>query len=253
MNIMEGHSSTWSSHKGIRIISYSDLTDEDAKYPHIAATNATVARVNDWAHPIVFDEKNAINGFNIGEHVLGSKTKNVASGKINRNASYHVTSVDDTFVTVTSATNQESKIRLTTADNVLVRPYCRTGHSTQGISLGDKIYIHDIESPMVDHRWMRTAVSRCSTLDITIVKATNILKISNAKCTRLVSASQEFDRQNNIRCTTPITTDWIKSTMKRSHYKCTCNRLYTNDWSIGKHDQNKPFSKRNTRILCNYC
>ena len=252
-NIMRMHASGWSPHGGIRMIDFSELTDEDAKYPHIAATNATVARVNDWAHPIVFDEKTAINGFNIDEHLLGAQTKNVATGRINRNASYHVTAVDDTFVTVVSATGKESKIRLTKADSMLVRPYCRTGHSTQGISLGDKIYIHDIESHMVDHRWMRTAVSRCSTLNITIVTASNILNISGAKCERLASATQAFDRQNNIQCTTPITASWIKTTMKKSHYKCACGSLYTNDWSIGKHDQDKPFSKRNTKIMCEKC
>jgi len=38
---------------------------------------------------------------------------------------------------------------------VLKRPYSRTCHSVQGMSLGDTIYVHDVGTPMATFAWGR--------------------------------------------------------------------------------------------------
>ena len=42
---------------GLRVVNFNDLTEEDARCPHIAATRETVAKVNAWAHPIHESER----------------------------------------------------------------------------------------------------------------------------------------------------------------------------------------------------
>ena len=37
---------------GLRVVNFNDLTEEDARCPHIAATRETVAKVNAWVAAI---------------------------------------------------------------------------------------------------------------------------------------------------------------------------------------------------------
>tara|TARA_R110000868_G_scaffold230985_4_gene484290 strand:- start:3128 stop:6841 length:3714 start_codon:yes stop_codon:yes gene_type:complete len=238
-----------------RFVNFADLTAEDAKFPHIAATNATVALVNAWAHRAVFNRETSICGYNIGEHLLGGQTKSVSTGKINRNSSYYVVAVDNKFVTVESPDHTQSKVRLNKAEKILLRPYCRTAHSTQGISMGNKIFIHDIDSFMVDHRWMRTAVSRCGTFNIVIVMKSNSLIISNKKCVRIAKGAGYSDQHAYIQSDPwdKITPEWLKDTIISNGYKCRCGAVYNSEWRVGKYDQSKPFNTKNSMIVCESC
>jgi hypothetical protein len=101
---------------------------------------------------------------------MGYKSSRVRGGYIHVNSSYTVTGVSDQEVVVTSVVTDTTRT-LTHAQSrtLLKRPWCRTGHSTQGLSLGDKIYIHNWRCARVSSRWLRTVVSRCGTLDIVLV------------------------------------------------------------------------------------
>jgi hypothetical protein len=38
---------------GLKVVRFGDLTEEDAKYPHIAAMRSTMAKVDHWAHDLI--------------------------------------------------------------------------------------------------------------------------------------------------------------------------------------------------------
>ena len=70
---------------------------------------------------------------------------------------------------MTHPDGSDRTLTLAAAAKYLKRPYCYTGHATQGLSLGAKIFVHDWDSFMATHRWIRTVMSRCGTLDIVLV------------------------------------------------------------------------------------
>ena len=47
--------------------------------------------------------------------------------------------------------------------------YANTCHAYQGMSLGDSIYIHNYNFDRVDNRWLYVSITRCSTMNVTIV------------------------------------------------------------------------------------
>ena len=57
------------------------------------------------------------------------------------------------------------------AAKALVRPHARTNHAAQGSSIDGRIYVHDWDSPMSTHVWLRSAVSRSTTCDVVLVDA----------------------------------------------------------------------------------
>ena len=90
-----------------------------------------------------------------------------------------VTAVDQADLKLAAPDGSSRTVKLEQAARYLKRPYCRTGHSTQGMSLGDRIFIHDVDCHMATHRWMRTVVSRCRTLDIIIVTNSSGVRMRN--------------------------------------------------------------------------
>jgi hypothetical protein len=152
---------------GLRVVRFEDLGEEDARYPHLAAMRSTMARVDHWAHSLIGET--VADEYAVGQELLGVDGVRCRGGRIASNETYTVASVDDAGLKLTAPDGTLRVVTLGAAKRYLKRPYCRTGHSTQGLSLGDRIYIHDWRSWMATHRWVRTAVSRCGTLDIVLV------------------------------------------------------------------------------------
>lgn len=83
------------------------------------------------------------------------------------NVLYKVRDVNDEFITIYSIhTNVEKTYSYEQASKSFKYKYCRTVHSSQGLSLGNKIHIHDYNFYRVNNRFLYTAITRCSTLDI---------------------------------------------------------------------------------------
>ncbi len=84
------------------------------------------------------------------------------------------------------------------ANKCLKRPYCRTAHSSQGLTSGDKIYIHDYKTNRANHRWMRTAISRCRTLNIVLVNHTHTSVSAHASVQRRIEGHKQADNEKKF-------------------------------------------------------
>ena len=136
----------------------------------------------------------------------------------------------------------------------LQRPYCATNHAFQGLSLGNKIYIHEYDHYMADHRWMRTAVSRCSTLDIVLVKHRRVRAPAQDVAQRIAghrAADQRFAYDGADYVDAP----WVAATLARQRGQCAecqgdLGEVATGMWSIDRVDNDQPHTKGNCRLVC---
>jgi hypothetical protein len=142
------------------------------------------------------------------------------------------------------------------AKRYLKRPYCRTGHSTQGLSLGDRIYIHDWKSSMATHRWLRTVVSRCGTLDIILVNGSEGLR-SNWRVneTRIEShRAADIAKGFTWEPSTYVDANWVADALRRQRHSCwACGDPLDLDWSIDRIANELPHIKGNAAICCRRC
>jgi hypothetical protein len=234
--------------------SFLDLTEDDAKFPHIAAMRSTMARVDHWAHEAIgatFKDE-----YEIGEELLGVDGCTCKGGRISPNESYMVVSADDDNIKLAAPNGSFRNISIQQAARWLKRPYCRTGHSTQGLSLGDKIYIHDTSSHMATHRWMRTVVSRCRTLDIIIVTNSEGIKSNQVSVKSRIQQHISSDNSAGFVWDQAdyVTVADVMSKLKRQRYSChACAEPLDEDWSIDRLVNALPHLKDNIALSCRRC
>ena len=116
---------------GLREVNFADLTEEDAAYPHIAAMRSTVARVDHWAHALIGDTYH--EEYEPGQLLLGVDGCACKGGRICSNMTYQVHEVTDAHLTVKAPDGSARTLTLKAATKFLKRPYCMTGHATQGL------------------------------------------------------------------------------------------------------------------------
>ena len=143
---------------GLRVVRFDSLTEADARNPHLAAMRSTMAKVDHWAHALIGDT--FADEYSVGQELLGVDGARCRGGRIASNESYNVLEVGTDTLTLAAPDGSQRVVTLAAAKRYLKRPYCRTGHSTQGLSLGDRIYVHDWRSVMATHRWLRTVANR---------------------------------------------------------------------------------------------
>ena len=142
------------------------------------------------------------------------------------------------------------------AKRYLKRPYCRTGHSTQGLNLGDRIYLHDWKSQMATHRWVRTAVSRCSTLDIVLVDGSEGVRGNWRANLARIEAHKAADRARGFVWAADAYVDraWVEGKLRSQRYSCwKCSEPLDQDWSIDRIANELPHLKDNAGISCRSC
>ena len=142
------------------------------------------------------------------------------------------------------------------AKRFLKRPYCRTGHSSQGLSLGNRIYVHDHDNFMATHRWMRTVVSRCSTLDIVLVDGSEGLHNNFAVNTARIAGHRTADTAKSFTWDDADYVDgaWVGETLRRQRYSCgECSEPLDADYSIDRRANNLPHVRGNCQIVCRRC
>ena len=113
---------------------------------------------------------------------------------------------------------------------------------------------------MATHRWIRTVVSRCSSLDIILVENSEGLKI-NFKATEMrISNHKETDIAKFPHLAGKwdekdyITVDWTTTTLKRQRFSCAeCSDPLNADWSIDRRVNELPHTKANCQICCLRC
>ena len=240
---------------GLRVVHFDSLTEADASYPHVAAMRSTMARVDHWAHALIGDS--FADEYVVGQELLGVDGVRCRGGRIASNETYTVSAVDDDAGLTLSAPDGSHRIvTMAAAKRYLKRPYCRTGHSTQGLSLGDRIYIHDWQSDMATHRWIRTAVSRCGTLDIVLVDGSEGIRHSwhSSEARIEVHRVSDLGKGYTWEHDDYVTTKWVGETLRRQRYSCwACSEPLDLDWSIDRVANELPHIRGNCAISCRSC
>ena len=237
---------------GIPVVNFESLNGDDAKYPHIAATRDTVALVNSWAHKLI--EPNCPDAYLEGQELLGRGGGEVRGGRLNPNEVYTVVSCDDERLKVSNIDGKVFSPTLGQAVKFLQRPYCATNHAFQGLSLGNKIYIHEYDHYMADHRWMRTAVSRCSTIDIVLVKHRRVRAPVQDVAQRIAN-HRLADRRFAYDEASYVDAGWVTATLAGQRGQCAecqgdLGEVASGMWSIDRVDNDQPHTKGNCRLVC---
>jgi hypothetical protein len=239
-------------YKFIRV-DFKDLTKEDASYPHISALRQTMFKVDNFVHKHIGETKH--NEYAIGQELLGVDGCRCKGGRIASNETYVVHDIKNDELVLTAPDKSRRTLTLTMANKYLKRPYCRTAHSSQGLTLGDKIYIHDYKSNMANHRWMRTAISRCRTLNIVLVNHTHT-HASHASVIRRIEAHKQADNQKKFHYDLQdyVSNEWVIEKLKKQRYACAvCSESLDMDLSIDRKANNLPHIKSNCQIVCRRC
>ncbi len=239
---------------GLERRAFHDMTDADAGFPHIAATRSTMARVDFWVHGAI---GMALAGeYLVGEELLGVDGTRCRGGRIASNETYTVVSVDTVDLKLAAPDGSSRTVKLEQAARYLKRPYCRTGHSTQGLSLGDRIFIHDVDCHMATHRWMRTVVSRCRTLDIIIVTNSSGVRMRNVDVKSRIAGHTASDTAAGFVWDPAdyVTAEDVMAKLRRQRYGChACAEPLDQDWSIDRLVNELPHLRDNVAISCRRC
>jgi hypothetical protein len=239
---------------GLKVVRFDELTEADARYPHLAAMRSTMAKVDHWAHALIGET--FADEYTIGQELLGVDGTRCRGGRIASNESYTVLAVNDDGLTLAAPDGSQRVVTTAMTKRYLKRPYCRTGHSTQGLSLGDRIYIHDWKSSMATHRWLRTVVSRCGTLDIILVEGSEGLRNSWQVNQSRIESHRVADNAKGYTWDTPDYVDvkWVSDTLRRQRHSCwSCGDPLDLDWSIDRIANELPHIRGNCAISCRRC
>jgi hypothetical protein len=151
------------------------------------------------------------------------------------------------------------------------RPFCQTVHSLQGQTFNNRVYIHDIsqnadekdekDNGFISYTWVRTAVSRATTLDIVIVSGSGGGRISKTLVDAKIMQHAKYDKEHGHDLhemkNSFISFDWVKYKIKYQQFAChTCSApLGTGaaEFSIDRIINTLPHTKKNCAIACLQC
>lgn len=158
------------------VISFKDMPEEAATAAHVSYSNGTARRVNDWAHPIATGRPN--NDYRVGDVLLGGsvsstndkkgfKNKFPGEGRstvfLNSNCLYTIKNMSDSKkIVIETGDNRVLFATMEDLPRSFNRTHACTCHSSQGLTLGSTVYIHDYGMPMHPStpadRWNFTAI-----------------------------------------------------------------------------------------------
>jgi hypothetical protein len=189
----------------------------------------------------------------IGQELLARKT--VKNKGIYCNATYNITKIENDHIYL-----NDIKMSMKTARNKETGAFpaiARTNHSIQGLTAGDKIAIWNINSPYVDKEWIRTAITRASTLDVLIVDDNIEEKKRRKYFRRKIEGYRGQDHLANRPWTEKeyITIEWIEQEFKKYNARCSkcCEGLSYDDFTVDRISNNISHIKTNCRLMCKQC
>ena len=225
---------------------------------HIVAYKSTAARVNAAAHRALHPNQ-GLTEFRIGDFLRGSGGCRCRGGRINSSAVYEVLEISETHIKVRGRDGRIKEATVAAAKKALVRPHARTNHAAQGSSIDGTIFVHDWNTPMATHVWLRTAVSRSTTCDIVLVDAPArrrypagdhiSARIVNHRATDSAKGLAWVDEDY-------ITPTWVRERFQRQRFACSgCHEPIDGetDWSIDRVLNALPHTKTNCSCVCRRC
>jgi hypothetical protein len=240
----------------LKFMKFEDLTVEDMEHPHITAMRATSCKVDNLALAL---KKINTTDYKVGEELIGICSWMCRGKKrISSSDSYYVEEINkkDSIMVLTAMDGSLRELDLKKAPSVLRRPFSRTGHGTQGMSLGNKIYIHNIGSEMADYRWTRTAISRCSTLDITIITGSQTESFDYAGVGNRIAGHVAADKKKGFEWKEKnyVDVDWVKERLIKQRYQCyICRKALDSEFSIDRIENSISHVKSNCAMCCFRC
>ena len=216
-------------------------------------------RVNAAAHRALHPDQ-GLTEFRVGDVLRGASGGcRCRGGRINSSALYEVVAVGDTHIKVRGRDDREKEPPVAAAAKALVRPHARTNHAAQGSSIDGRIYVHDWNTPMATHVWLRTAVSRSTTCDVVLVDtparqrypaAGHIAaRIANHRATD-IGKGMAFEEADYV------APDWVRDQFKRQRFACAgCQEPIDGetDWSIDRVNNALPHTQENCSCVCRHC
>jgi hypothetical protein len=222
--------------------------------PQIAAYRSTVRRANATAHQSVAPLGQGLRELRVGDKVVGADGG--CKGRIKSNATYSVLEVGSTHVKIVGKDGGEMVITNETAAKKLARPYTNTCHAYQGTSLGPTVYIHDWQSPMATHRWVRTAVSRATSMNIVLVDSVQtVLAVSDALVAGRIVGHAAADAAKGMayedkEYVSPV---WVHAQFRKQQWGCGECGGSLEDWSVDRINNALPHVQHNCQLVCRSC
>ena len=109
---------------------------------------------------------------------------------------------------------------------------------------------------MATHRWLRTAVNRCGTLDIILVEGSEGLRTNWHVNEARIEAHRVADLAKGYSWETPdyVNAQWVADTLRRQRFSCwACSDPLDLDWSIDRVANEMPHIRGNCAISCRRC
>lgn len=164
---------------GFNVIDGIDNMPNSAKDgAHVSFKRSTTDDVNNWCHA---KRGEAIDVFRVNDKLLGKPHDRSLSFK-NEAGTGRVHVASNALYWIMAHTSDGQRYKIKTDDDKVFwvsrselkqefsRPYCCTCHSSQGLSLGTELYIHDFGNFALSPRWYYTAFTRASSMNITFVR-----------------------------------------------------------------------------------
>ena len=109
---------------------------------------------------------------------------------------------------------------------------------------------------MATHRWMRTVVSRCRTLDIIIVANSSGVRMRNVDVKSRIAGHTTADTAAGFVWDPAdyVTAEDVMAKLRRQRYGChACAEPLDQDWSIDRLVNELPHLRDNVAISCRRC
>ena len=109
---------------------------------------------------------------------------------------------------------------------------------------------------MATHRWVRTAVSRCGTLDIVLVEGSQGVRSDWRVTSSRIEAHKVADRAKGFVWDPAayVAREWVADKLRSQRYSCwACSEPLDLDFSIDRVANEMPHLKENCRISCRTC
>jgi hypothetical protein len=242
---------------GLHRIAFDDMCAGDWAKPQIAAYRSTVRRANATAHQSVAPLGQGLRELRVGDKVVGADGGCWGrGGRINSNAAYSVLAVGSTHVKLVGKDGGVKEITNEAAAKKLARPYVNTCHAYQGTSLGPTVYIHDWESPMATHRWVRTAVSRATSMNIVLVDSVQtVLAVSGALVAGRIAGHVAADAAKGMAYEDKdyVNPEWVHAQFRKQQWGCGECGGSLEDWSVDRINNALPHVQNNCQLVCRSC
>jgi hypothetical protein len=243
---------------GLPRIAFDDMCAGDWAKPQIAAYRSTVRRANATAHQAVAPLGQGLRELRVGDKVVGADGGcRGRGGRINSNASYSVLAVSGTHVKLVGKDGGEREITNEVAAKKLARPYVNTCHAYQGTSLGPTVYIHDWASPMATHRWVRTAVSRATSMNIVLVdspvQAAPVVSGTLVAGRIAGHAAADAVKGMAYEAKDYVNLEWVLAQFRKQRWGCGECGGSLEDWSVDRISNALPHVQNNCQLVCRPC